>query len=137
LLDPWAGARSSFRWNSPALDLLADNPGPGKRPALETREYDTLAQYSQATGQDSHSVMLDCTVFGNVPRLDARDIPNLQRLYKAKDLDFSLVRGAAAIDRGLALPNVTNGFAGSAPDLGALESGAAAFHYGPRTQSSN
>jgi hypothetical protein len=137
LLDPWAGARSSFRWNSPVLDLLADNPGPGKRPALETREYDTLAQYSQATGQDSHSVMLDYTVFGNVPRLDARDIPNLQRLYKAEDLDFSLVRGAAAIDRGLALPNVTNGFAGSAPDLGALESGAAAFHYGPRTQSSN
>lgn len=129
---PWPGASASFRWNSPPQEVLADYPGPGKRPALETREFDTLAQYSQATGQDSHSVMLDYSVFANVPRLDARDIPNLQRLYKAEDLDFSLVRGSAAIDSGLAMPNITDGYTGSAPDLGALESGAVALHYGPR-----
>jgi hypothetical protein len=30
------------------------------------------------------------------------------------------------------LPNVTDGFAGAAPDLGAIEQGQAAPHYGPR-----
>lgn len=130
----WPGAGSSFQWNSPPLDVLADYPGPGRQPALETRAFSALADYSQATGQDSHSVLVDYSVFRKVPRLDAQDIPNLQRLYRTEDLDFTLVRGAAAIDSGLALPNVTDGFNGRAPDLGALEYGAEPIHYGPRTQ---
>ena len=40
--------------------------------------------------------------------------------------------GSAAVDRGIALPTVTDGFAGSAPDLGALEVGKPLPHYGPR-----
>jgi len=36
------------------------------------------------------------------------------------------------VDRGLSLPTVTDGFAGRAPDLGALEVGQAVPHYGPR-----
>jgi hypothetical protein len=40
--------------------------------------------------------------------------------------------GAAAIDRGIRLPNVNDGFSGSAPDLGALEAGQPVPHYGPR-----
>ena len=57
----------------------------------------------------------------------------MQKLYKAEDFDFRLKPGAAAVDRGVALPNVTDGFAGRAPDLGALEVGQRAFQYGPRT----
>ena len=68
----------------------------------------------------------------NVRRLDAQDIPNLQKLYKAEDFDFRLKPGSAAVDRGVALPNVTDGFSGRSPDLGALEVGAAVPHYGPR-----
>jgi hypothetical protein len=115
--------------------VTADYPGPGKRPALQDRSFATLADYSRATGQDQHSVMLDYSVFRKVRRLDARDIPNLQRLYKAEDFDFSLTPGSAATDRGLPIPNVTDGFSGRAPDLGAMESGQAAPHYGPRTGS--
>ena len=37
-----------------------------------------------------------------------------------------------AVDRGVSLPTVTDGFAGAAPDLGALEFGAAVPQYGPR-----
>lgn len=129
---PVPDARVNFIWSSPALDVMADYPGPGKRPALQNRSFGTLEEYSRSTGQDAHSVMLDYSVFRKVRRLDARDIPNLQKLYKAEDFDFSLVAGSAAIDRGLALPNVTDGFGGRAPDLGALESGRAAPHYGPR-----
>ena len=45
---------------------------------------------SPVTGQDSHSVMLDYSVFANVPQLDAADIPNLQGLYDANTFDTGL-----------------------------------------------
>ena len=40
--------------------------------------------------------------------------------------------GSAAIDRGVVLPNINDGFAGKAPDLGALEAGQPLPIYGPR-----
>ena len=52
--------------------------------------------------------------------------------YKAEDLDFRLKPGSAAVDRGTVLSTVTDGFSGGAPDLGALEVGAAVPRYGPR-----
>ena len=99
---------------------------------LEPRRFGTLAEYSQATRQDLHSVSVDYDVFINVPRLDAQDVKNVQKVYNAADLDFRLKPGSAAIDRGVILPNITDGFAGSAPDLGALEFGQPLPHYGPR-----
>jgi hypothetical protein len=77
-------------------------------------------------------VAVDYDVFVNVRRLDAQDVPTVQKLYKASDFDFRLKAGSAAVDRGIALPTVTDGFAGTAPDLGALEVGKAPLHYGPR-----
>jgi hypothetical protein len=109
-----------------------DPLGPGRQPSLETRDFATLAQYSQATGQDRHSILVDYDIFMNVRRLDAQDIPSLQKIYKAEDFDFRLKPGSAAVDRGVVLSNVTDGFAGASPDLGALEVGAAVPHYGPR-----
>jgi hypothetical protein len=75
---------------------------------------------------------VDYDVFVNVRRLDAQDVSSLQNLYNAEDSDFRLKPGSAAVDRGTPLPNVTDGFGGRAPDLGALEVGAAVPHYGPR-----
>jgi hypothetical protein len=66
-----------------------------------------------------------------VTKLD-RDPKTVQRLYDFKDLDFRLKPGAAAIDRGVAIPNVNDRFAGKAPDLGALELGQPLPIYGPR-----
>jgi len=96
------------------------------------RRFATLAEYSRVAHQDQHSVILDYDIFVNVPRLDAQDLKRVQLLYKAEDLDFRLKPGSAAVDRGLVLPNVTDGFTGQAPDLGALELGQAPPHYGPR-----
>ena len=79
-----------------------------------------------------HSVELDYDVFVNVTRLDAKDLKTVQRLYKAEDFDFRLKPGSAAVDKGVVLHNVTDGFTGAAPDLGALEAGKAPPHYGPR-----
>ena len=63
-------------------------------------------------------MLVDYDVFVNVPKLDAKDLATVQRLYKAEDLDFGLKPGSAAVDRGVALPNVTDGFRGAAPNLG-------------------
>jgi hypothetical protein len=77
-------------------------------------------------------VLLDYDVFINVKRLDAQDVRTVQNIYLASDFDFRLKPGSAAVDRGTKLPNVTEGFAGAAPDLGALEVGAPLPQYGPR-----
>jgi hypothetical protein len=126
------GAATSFEWNTPPAGVRADFPGPGRAAALETRRFATLAEYSRAAGQDRNSVLLDYDVFVNVPRLDARDAATVQRLYNAADYDFRLREGSTAVDRGVALPTITEGFAGRAPDLGALEVGQRPPHYGPR-----
>jgi hypothetical protein len=122
----------SFLWSGPPVGTRADYTGPGHTPVLESRGFATLAAFSQATGQDQHSVLVDYDIFVKVPRLDARDAATVQRIYQAQDLDFSLRRGSAAVDRGVALPNINDGFAGGAPDLGALEAGQAPPRYGPR-----
>ena len=67
-----------------------------------------------------------------MPRLDAQDATTVRNLYDARDLDFRLKRGSAAVGRGTELATVTDGFAGRAPDLGALELGAPLPVHGPR-----
>ena len=127
------GAKVSFRWNSPKFEIPMIVSGPGGGDGqLETREFASLADYSKVTGQDRHSVLLDYDVFMNVKRLDAQDVATVQNIYLAKDFDFRLKPGSAAVDRGVKLSPITDGFAGAAPDLGALEVGATPPHYGPR-----
>jgi hypothetical protein len=47
-------------------------------------------------------------------------------------VDASLARGSKAIDHGARLPGITNGYAGRAPDLGALERGRPRPQFGIR-----
>src|SRR5262249_5137168 len=149
------GAEFSFQWASPPWQVPADyrallgggggdgegggggrggrgGAARGTEGGLEVRRFKTLEEYSAATHQDQHSVPVDYDVFVKVTALDARNLRTVQKLYAAADLDFSLRPGSAAIDRGVVLANVTDGFTGQAPDLGALERGLAPPHYGPR-----
>jgi hypothetical protein len=130
---PNAGGAYAFEWNAPPAGVTADFTGPGHQAALERRRFATLAEYSQATGQDRHSVEVGYDVFVNVRRLDARDAATVQTLYSADQFDFRLKPGSAAVDRGVVLPTVNDDFSGQAPDLGALEAGRPMPHYGPRT----
>jgi hypothetical protein len=125
------GVSPAFQWNSPpwTVPMLEWGANP---PKLEQRQYASFEEYVRDTKQDQHSIVVDYDVFVNVPKLDGKDLARVQRLYKASDLDFRLKPGSAAIDRGVALPTVTDGFAGQAPDLGALEAGRPAPVYGPR-----
>ena len=139
---PNPGAAYAFQWTSPEWgvaqdyrDLLASTAA-DQNPAnkvLPMRRYASLAEYSAATGQDTHSVTLDYDIFQHVPMLDAKDLTAIQKLYDAKDLDFRLKPGSAAVDKGAVIPNVTDGYSGNAPDLGALELGQPLPHYGPRS----
>ena len=119
-------AAHSFTWNSPPFDVAADYDYKKK---LTVRQFKTLADYSKATGQDTHSVLVDYSIFENVKMPDESDP---QHLYNPEDYDFRLKPGSAAIDRGVPLPTINDGFTGRAPDLGAFELGAPLPHYGPR-----
>ena len=129
---PNPGVAASFHWNAPPPSTLADMTGPGRAAALQTHEYRTLADYSTASGQDQHSLTVDYDIFVNVRRLDAQDASTVQNIYRADEFDFRLKPGAAPVDRGVALPTVTDGFSGRAPDIGALEVGQPLPRYGPR-----
>ena len=138
---PNPGAAVSFEWDSPPpgvaqdfRDLLAAADGVQTPPDkfLVTRRFTSLGQYSVETGQDRHSLLLDYDVFVHVPMLDAKDLKSVQKVYDARDLDFRLRPGSAAVDKGTTIPNITDGFSGAAPDLGALEVGVPMPHYGPR-----
>jgi hypothetical protein len=121
---PNPGKADSFEWNSPPFEVRADFHG-----TPVTRRYKTLAEYSDATGQERHSVLLDYDVFQKVTVPDRSDP---QRIYVPDGLDFRLRPGSAAVDKGTILPTITDGFTGGAPDLGAYELDRPVFHYGPR-----
>jgi hypothetical protein len=79
--------------------------------------------------QERHSLLIDYDVFA---QLTVPDPSDPQRIYTPDGFDFSLRAGSPAIDTGVELPTITDGFTGRAPDLGAFEFGRPPFHYGPR-----
>jgi hypothetical protein len=132
---PNPGSKEAFAWNSPPFGEIR-NFYPERRDAqqnvpiaLTQRVFPTLETYSNATGQDRHSRLVDYDIFVNTPMPDFSD-PT--RVVAVDSVDLRLRKGAVAIDAGIELPNVTDGFRGSAPDLGAYEFGAPLPHYGPR-----
>jgi hypothetical protein len=123
---PNPGVADAFEWFSPELGKTADYAD-----ALVTRKFASLEEYRAATGQERHSIEVDYGVFQNVAMPDKS---NPQRLYHPTDFDFRLRPDSAAVDKGVALPNIADDVTGGAPDLGALEVGRPAPHYGPRSE---
>ncbi|MCL2121885.1 MAG: hypothetical protein FWH28_06500, partial [Clostridiales bacterium] len=116
----------NFGWHSPAFT----NKSPVNTAARITRNFATLFDYSRATGQDRHSVLIDWDVFKNVQHPDR---VNIGRIYTIDELDFELKPDSVAVDAGVFIPNVTDVFTGAAPDLGAYEVGLPLPIYGPRS----
>ena len=106
------------------FDKLKDYDNP-----LIRRQFGTLAEYSKATGQDKHSILVDFDIFLNLMPPDHEDVT---KIYDPDSLDFQLKPDSVAVDAGCVLPNVNDDFTGEAPDLGALEVGLPVPHYGPR-----
>jgi hypothetical protein len=121
---PNPDSKTPFGWTSPREGVKADYKG-----LLVKREFASLADFQKGAGQEQHGVLLDGEVFMNAPTPDRADP---QRLYRPSELDFRLKPGSAAVDAGVELPTITDGYAGKAPDLGAYELGSEPPHYGPR-----
>ncbi|MCL2165279.1 MAG: hypothetical protein FWH55_13050, partial [Oscillospiraceae bacterium] len=114
-----------FGWASPPFDRMTDYQTSGRT----TRNYASLAAYQAATGQDTHSVLVTYDVFENVA---IPETTNPGRIYTPDEFDFRIKAGSVAEDAGVFLPNITDDYAGAAPDLGAYEVGQVIPHYGPR-----
>ncbi|HTA42477.1 MAG TPA: right-handed parallel beta-helix repeat-containing protein [Bryobacteraceae bacterium] len=136
---PNEGADFSFEWISPPFGVMSryaakPNLPPAERMrqeagSKEDRKFRTLREFSEVTGQDRHSILVDYDVFKKVTPPNPDD-PRI--LYKPADFDFELRPNSVAVDAGVVLPNVNDGFTGKAPDLGAYESGLPLPHYGVR-----
>lgn len=121
---PNPNVANAFEWTSPAFEVAADYQG-----KLVTRNFKSLKEYSEATKQDQHSVLVDYDIFLNAKMPDKSDP---QHFYNPEDFDFRLKPGSAAVDAGILLPTINDDFTGKAPDLGAYELDRPLPHYGPR-----
>jgi hypothetical protein len=87
------------------------------------KRYATLDEVRRKAPAYRNAVAVEAGVFA-VPEDGARE---------AKvGFEATLKPGSAAVDAGEALPGFNDGFSGAAPDLGAVETGAALPAYGPR-----
>jgi hypothetical protein len=111
-----------FQWSvAEGPDFVLPSPVP---------TFKTLDEYARATGQDRHSIMVSYSAFMDVKPVDPK--APITTLYDGSKLDFRLSSNSSAIDRGVVIPNITDGYEGKSPDLGAVERGHPLPHYGPR-----
>jgi hypothetical protein len=129
---PNRGAEAQYTWVGPRSGMQVDYD----RPQSSRQVFKTLAELAAATGQETHGLEVDYDIFENLrPPAAPPDSSKPGTPYEAVNLNFALRPGGTAVDRGVRLPNVNDGFAGTAPDLGANELGQAPPVYGPRTAS--
>lgn len=121
---PNRGISAQYTWLAPEPGETAYEPASSDR-----RSFATLAEFQQATGQESHGIELDYDIFVD---LEMPDITRRYHVYHSMDLNFQLRPGSAAVDAGEVLPTINDGYSGAAPDLGALELNRPEPHYGPR-----
>lgn len=118
--------RFSYRWSYPSSDALnhADES------ELMSIDAQNLKEFTEKTGYESHGIELDYDIFVAVRKPDPQ---KKGHVYSQEGYNFSLKQGSKAIDTGIILPNINDDYQGGAPDLGAIEYGVRAPHYGPRS----
>ena len=88
--------------------------------------YQSIEEFFKATGLEEHGILADYDIFVSAGP------PEKGRTCEPGDYDLRLKKNANVVDAGIALPQITDGFAGKAPDLGCYELGQEPPHYGPR-----
>jgi hypothetical protein len=121
---PNKAVNAQYQWLGPKSGQRLYEPKPD-----DWKSYKTLAEFRAATGQEAHGIEVDFDIF---EKLSPPDPSKRHAVYHAMDLNFRLKPGSRAVDAGAPIPTVNDGFAGRAPDLGALEVGKPEPHYGPR-----
>jgi hypothetical protein len=121
---PNKGVTEQYTWLAPKTGQRLYEPRPG-----DWKRFATLADFRAATRQETHGIEVD---FDDFEGLVPPDPAHRHAVYHAVDLDFRLKPSSQAVDAGVMIPTVNDGFTGRAPDLGALEVGKAGPRYGPR-----
>jgi hypothetical protein len=121
---PNVGVDAQYAWLAPSGTGAVYEPKPE-----QWQTFRSLIDLRAATGREAHGVEVDYDVF---ERVRPPDPAQRHAAYHAVDLDFRLKPGSRAVDAGVMIPTVNEGFAGRAPDLGAIESGTPPPRYGPR-----
>jgi len=121
---PNAGVAAQYAWLAPAAGQSVYEAKPE-----HWRNFRTLAELRAATGHEAHGVEVDFDIF---ERMAPPDPSKRHAVYHSMDLDFRLKPAGKAVDAGVTIPTINDGFAGRAPDLGAIEVGKPAPIYGPR-----
>lgn len=92
----------------------------------KTGRYQSIEEFFKATGLEEHGMLADYDVFIKAGP------PQRGRTYEPGDYDLQLQGKANVVDAGVFLSQITDDFAGKAPDLGCYELGRGPVHYGPR-----
>jgi len=121
---PNKGVSEQYTWLAPKPGQRLYEPAPE-----DWKSFATLADLRAATGQEKHGIEVDFDIFD---KLAAPDPNKRHAVYHAVDLNFRLKPGGRAVDAGVVIPTVNDGYTGRAPDLGALEVGKPEPIYGPR-----
>ena len=121
---PNKGVSTQYMWLGPSKGQRMYEP---KREDWKT--FATLADFRAATGQEQHGIEVDFDIF---EKMIPPDPAKRHAVYHSMDLNFRLKAGTKAVDAGETLPTVNEGYAGRAPDLGALEVGKPEPKWGPR-----
>lgn len=97
----------------------------------QNRNYSDVQNFSAAAGIERHGIRVNRDqIFQSYSTTYVSSSPCR---YTAPVQYLTLKSGTnTAIDAGIAMPNINDGFTGSAPDLGAYECGVTPVHYGPR-----
>ncbi len=86
-----------------------------------------IANLTCSSGQESHGIRISrSTCFATF------NVPGGPPLTTVPPQMMTLNSSCPAVDAGVILPNISDGYTGAAPDLGAYELGADAPQYGPR-----
>jgi hypothetical protein len=125
---PNRGAEFQYSWLGPKRGVQVDYESTSN----QALRFKTLAELAAATGQETHGIEVDYDIFESLRPPAPPDSSKPGIPYEAVDLNFRLKSGSKAVDAGVRLPNVNDGFTGKAPDLGANEVGQPTPIYGPR-----
>jgi hypothetical protein len=93
-------------------------------------EYKTIDAFQEATGLGEHSMVVSRDAVKRIPEqwLAGREF------VQPEQVDLTPAAGSPLIDAAVPLANVNDDYAGDGPDIGALEAGKPAPHWGPRTK---
>jgi len=123
-------SRSTMDYNGYYGGANPEIPLMNWRHGQTARKCRTLEEFTAYTGYEKHGRLVGYRIFQKAGP------PEWGQTYESGDYDLRLKPNGKAIDAGMPLPNVTDAFAGKAPDLGCYEVGTPLPHYGPRPQSS-